>query len=64
MDDQIHYQDCLRSFHPLIAPALLVILSPRRAHLRPLAYKIALGSQYLTLRRINVLEGVSTMSMG
>ena len=28
------------------------------------AIKIALNNQYLTLRRINVLEGVSTMSMG
>ena len=63
MDDQIHYQDCLRSFHP---SSLLRSSSFYRPVMRTasLAIKIALGNQYLTLRRINVLEGVSTMSMG
>jgi len=63
MDDQIHYQDCLRSIH---SSSLLRSLSFYRPVVRTAspAIKIAPDNQYLTLLRINVLEGVSTMSMG
>ena len=54
-DDQIHYLYCLRSFHPSS-------LLRSSSFYRPVVRTVSLA--ILKLRRINVLEGVSTMSMG